>query len=124
MPTLGYLSLIIIWAAASAVGLVLSLIVTNPLQIGPVGVTVWFLVLFTGSTAVFTTILYAVKSFLHIHGISSARLRYSWRQGLLLGGWVTGVLALSSLHQFNLRDAILLGLLLGIIEVYVRLRWP
>jgi hypothetical protein len=34
------------------------------------------------------------------------------------------LLALSSLHQLSSLDGILLALLLGIVEVYVRLRWP
>jgi hypothetical protein len=45
------------------------------------------------------------------------------RQGLLMACWVTPLLALSSLGQYSLKDAILLGLLLLIIELYVRLRY-
>lgn len=124
MLTLGYLGLLIVWSLLAGVVLVLSLLLTNPLTIGPVGVTVWFVVLLTGGAAAFSVLLYAIKSFLRIQLNNATRLRYSWRQGLLMSGWVTGVLALTSLHQFSLRDAILLGLLLGIVEVYVRFRWP
>jgi len=68
--------------------------------------------------------LYAAKTYLRLHSTGAARLRYSWRQGLLVAGWLAGLLALSSLNQLGLLDAILLGILLVIIEVYVRFRWP
>jgi hypothetical protein len=124
MPTIGRLSLLILWSLISGVLLVLSLFVTNPLALGPVGVTLWFILLLTGLAGMITLGLYAVKAFLRVHTSSAERLRYSSRQGMLLAGWVVGVLALSSLHQFNVRDAILLGLLLSIVELYLRFRWP
>lgn len=105
-------------------GLVASLIVTNPLRLGPLGVTLWFVVLYLALSALVTLGLYAVKAFLHLHATDAGRLRYSRRQGLLIAGWLTGMLALSSLHQLGLLDAILLALLLVIVEVYVRFRWP
>jgi hypothetical protein len=125
VPALGYLGLLIVWSVVSLAALVLSLFATNPLALGPIGVTLWFVLLLSSLAAASTVILYIIKTFLHVHeGAVVRRLRYSWRQGLLIGGWCVGVLALASLHQFGLRDAILLGLLLGIIEVYVRFRWP
>lgn len=124
MTVFGWLSVLIIWSLVASVGLILSLALTNPLAIGPVGVTVWFVVLFLALSSIFTLALYTSKTFLRLHATGVGRLRYSWRQGLLLGGWVSGVLALSSLHQLGLVDVILLALLLVIVEVYVRFRWP
>lgn len=124
MPAWGRLSLIFVVAVAATVVLVLSVLVTNPLAIGPIGVTAWFLVLFVMLAAWLTIGLYALKSYFHLHDNPAGRLRYSRRQGMLLAGWIAGILALSSLDQLGVRDAILLGLLLGIIEVYVRFRWP
>jgi hypothetical protein len=118
------ISMLIIWSLVATAGLILSLFLTNPLQLGPLGVTLWFVALYWDLSAISTLGLYVVKTFLHVHAASPGRLRYSWRQGLLLGGWATGMLALSSLHQLGLLDAILLALLLGIVEVYVRFRWP
>ena len=124
MPTLGYLSLLIIAAVVGNLALLFSVLLTNPSGIGPVGVTVWFVVFLMTVAADLALLLYGIKVYLKLHQMGSSRLRYSWRQGLLLSGWITGILALSSLRQINLRDAILLGLLLVIVEVYVRLRWP
>ena len=124
MPTLGRLSLLVLWSAGSAVVLVLSLLVVSPVQIGPLGVTLWFVLLLLSLAGLITLGLYGLKAYLHIHTAASERLRYSGRQGLLIAGWVTGVLALSSLRQLSPRDAILLGLLLGIVELYARFRWP
>ncbi len=125
VPGLGYLGFLIVWSMASLAAIIFSLFATTPLALGPIGVTLWFVLLLSSLAATSTVILYVIKTFLHIHeGAMASRLRYSGRQGLLIGGWCVGVLALASLHQFGLRDAILLGLLLGIIEVYVRFRWP
>ena len=124
VTSLGYLSLLVIWSLVSSVVVVLSLLITNPLAIGPVGVTLWFIVFLSMLFAVSTLGLYLAKSYLHIHDNPVNRLRYSLRQGLLVGGWAAALLALSSLSQLGLRDAILLGLLLVIVEVYVRFRWP
>jgi len=117
------LSALIGWAAVGSVLILLSLFVTNPVKLGPIGVTLWFVVLLSVLFAVFSLGLYFVKIFLRLHETHSTRLRYSMRQGLLLSFWVTSLLALSSLGQYSLKDAILLGLLLLIIELYVRLRY-
>jgi hypothetical protein len=121
---LGWLAALIIWAIVSALVLLLSLVFVSPIALGPAGVTVWFLLFYSSLGAIFTLGLYGAKSFLKLHATGAARLRYSLRQGMLAGGWVTGVLALSSLRQLSWLDAILLALLLLIVEVYVRLRWP
>jgi hypothetical protein len=124
VTVMGWLILLIVWSSVSIVGLVLSLLTTNPLAIGPVGVTVWFVALYLSLAAICTLGLYTAKTFLHVHAAGVNRLRYSWRQGLLLASWVAGLLALSSLRQLGPLDAILLGILLVIVEVYVRFRWP
>jgi hypothetical protein len=124
VTVMGWLILLIVWSSVSIVGLVLSLLTTNPLAIGPVGVTVWFVALYLSLAAILTLGLYTAKTFLHVHAAGVNRLRYSGRQGLLLASWVAGLLALSSLRQLGPLDAILLGILLVIVEVYVRFRWP
>ncbi len=124
MPTFGRLSLLVVWSLMSGMILVLSVLLTNPLAIGPVGVTLWFVLLLFSLSAIIALVLYGIKRFLRVHENGASRLRYSWRQGMLAAWWITAMMALSSLHQFNLRDAILLGLLLVIAEVYVRFRWP
>ena len=101
-----------------------SLLVTNPSSIGPLGVTLWFIALLTAAAGALTLGLYGTKTYLHLHSTGIQRLRYSWRQGLLFGGWLTIILAMSSLRQFNLRDALLLALILGVAELYMRLRRP
>ena len=124
MAVLAWLSLLVIGTASGVVVLGLSLLFTNPLSLGPLGVTLWFLLLFGTMATTMCLVLYAAKSFLHVHGTNLGRLRYSWRQSMLLSGWATGLLALSSLHQLSGLDAILLALLVVIVEIYVRLRWP
>ena len=117
------LSALIGWAGAGSVLIILSLFVTNPAKLGPFGVTVWFIVFLTVIFAILSLALYFAKIFLRLHENHSTRLRYSMRQGLLISFWLTALLALSSLGQYGPKDAILLGLLLLIIELYVRLRY-
>jgi len=124
VTVLGWLIALAVGSIVAAAGLVLSLIFTNPLAIGPLGVTMWFVGLFLAFSSLFTLLFYGTKTYLHLHATGAARLRYSWRQGMLLATWVVGLLSLSSLRQLGVLDAILLGILLVIIEVYVRLRWP
>jgi hypothetical protein len=124
MSVLGWLSLMVVWSLVSTAGLLGSLLLSNPLALGPLGVTLWFVVLFLSLASISALILYGAKAYMKLHHTGAARLRYAWRQGLLMSGWMTGLLALSSLRQLGLLDAILLGLLLVIIEVYVRFRWP
>jgi hypothetical protein len=101
-----------------------SLVFLTPIGLGPAGVTVWFVVLLGFLGTLLALIFYTAKTFLHSHTTGVARLRYSLRQGFLIGGWGTAMLALRSVRQLSLLDAILLALLLLIVEVYVRLRWP
>ena len=124
MPAAGYLSLIGLWTALIGGCLVLSLIATNPAAIGPLGVTLWFLALLTAVTGILTIVLYLAKTYLHWHATSQQRLSYAFRQGLLIGFWITSLLALDSLQQFNLRDGLLLGLILVVVELYMRLKRP
>jgi hypothetical protein len=124
VTVLSWLVVLIVWSAVAAVGLVLSLFLTNPQAIGPAGVTAWFLVLYLGLAALAALGFYGLKTYLRLHATNVARLRYSWRQGLLVSTWIVVLLALGSLRQLGVLDAILLGILLVIVEVYVRFRWP
>ena len=119
-----YLTVMLVWSIVSGFFLMLSLVRTNPALIGPVGITVWFLILFSWIFSVSTVALFGAKSYLKVHGTWRQRFRYSRRQGVLTAGWLIGILAFSSLRQLSWQDVILTGLLLVFIEAYVRLRWP
>ncbi|HEY6736351.1 MAG TPA: hypothetical protein VI322_01400 [Candidatus Saccharimonadia bacterium] len=124
MSLLGWLSFWVITAVAGLAVLVLSFVFTSPQGLGPVGVTIWFVLLYVTLSAVFTLAIFAAKHYLRLHAAAMTRLRYSQRQGMLVAGLVVGCLSLSSLKQLSWLDAILLGLILVIVEVYVRFRWP
>lgn len=115
------------WVITAVTGvclLALSVIFTAPADIGPIGVTAWFVLAYVTLTAILTLLLFVIKNFLRLHVTSLSRLRYSQRQGMLLAALMVGCLSLSSLKQLGWLDVILLGLILVIIEVYVRFRWP
>jgi len=112
------------WAITAGVLLAASVLAINPSGLGPAGVTAWFVLLLSWLAAVTALLLFMLKTYFHVGDGRSMRWRYSWRQGLLLAGWLTGMLALSSLRQLGWRDAIITGVILILTEVYVRFRWP
>jgi hypothetical protein len=124
MSLMGWLSVVVTVTVAGWVILALSVIFTSPVALGPAGVTLWFLVFYIALAGLLTLGLFAVKSYMHVHVTAVVRLRYAQRQALLVSGMVTGILALSSLQQLAWLDVILLGLILLVVEVYVRFRWP
>lgn len=116
------LGLMAVLAVGGAVTLLLSLVSTNPSKLGPAGVTAWFLILLGVGTCALTVGLYWVKSSLKVHSLDTRRLTFSWRQGFLLASAGVMFLALSSLRQLSLRDVVLFGILLALIEFYFRNR--
>lgn len=99
-----------------AVGLVLSMFITNPDQLGPFGITIWFIGLFIALANLATL---GLSQLARWRG-SSLPLAIGIRQGVLTSLWLTALLALSSLHQISLRDVVLISLLVVLIEFYMR----
>lgn len=97
---------------------ILVMLTTTPVGIGPLGVTAWFLLVLVGLSALVGVIAYNVASLLQRHGTAKHRITASWRRGLMVGGYVTIVVALNSLKQLNLRAALILALLLILVEFY------
>lgn len=124
MSLMGRLSVLGAGAVIGSACIVLSLFLVSPTTIGPLGVTIWFIVFYLTASCLLSLLLYGLKTYLHLHSANLNRMRYSWRQGMLVSGGLTGALALSSLKQLGWLDVILLGLILVIIEVYMRFRWP
>ena len=118
------LSLTTLVTAGLAFLAVSAIVVTNPSRLGPVGVTLWFGALWAAVAGMLAILLYVAKSWRK--GFSDERpvskLYASLRQGLLAAGVLTVMLALSSLRQLSLRDAVLLLILAGLIEFYFRTR--
>lgn len=102
---------------------VLAMIFTSPVSIGPIGVTVWFLLLLCAIASLLAGALfwYKLRS-PRIQNTEDKLLQHSWRQGWLIGGALVALLALSSLRQLTGRDAgIILGIML-LLEIFLRSR--
>lgn len=97
----------------------LALVATNPASIGPIGVTLWFLVLLAALSSFAALICFLVAN---AFTQKQASKPAAWRRGFFIGGYITVLLALSSLQQLNLRDGILLALLLVLAEFYMVMR--
>ncbi len=106
-------------AAAAALGCLLAMLALSPVEAGPVGVTLWFVLLLVAVSGALGLAAFAVSRNLRPNAETGDLVPAALRRGLLVGGYVTILLALSSLQQLNLRDAGLLALLLGLIEFYV-----
>lgn len=119
MLTKSYVGTVTIGGIGALVLAVLAMRATTPLVLGPIGVTVWFIVILAGLFGIITALAYGVALKLQPAIKSSGRRAFdASRRGLLVAGYLTVVLALSSLRQLNLRDVLLLGLLLVLVEFY------
>ncbi len=112
------LALTIIAGGAVVVGLVVS----NPANLGPGGVTLWFIGLLASLQGALTLGLYRFKRRYAESLGPNKRFMSSWRQGFLMAGVIVMLLALSSLRQLSMRDAVLLVVLAILVEFYSRTR--
>lgn len=95
---------------------------STPAQLRPLGVTLWFIFLLVALTCGLALLLDLAKRLLGPKKPEGRDFQPSLRQGLLASIWLVILLALSSLRQLSLRDILLIGLLLVIVEIYTRLR--
>lgn len=100
---------------------VLAVLGVTPAQIGPVGVTSWFVAFFVATAAVLSLVIHILKK-LVLKKAPGPNLKASIRQGSLISAWATVNLALSSLRQLSLRDNLLSAMLAILIEFYLRLK--
>jgi hypothetical protein len=101
---------------------VAALVLTNPTQLGPIGVTLWFVALFLATQGVVSLALFTWSGKSYEAVGPYQRLTGAVRQGSLVAGVVTVMLALSSLRQLSLRDAGLLILLAFLVEIFFKVR--
>ena len=103
------------------IGLLLALVsswfVTNPDQLGPFGITVWFVGLFVTLANLLSLLLYYLR---RIGRKIKPGVATSLRQGILISLWLTSLLALNSLGQLSGRDVVLISLLVVLVEFYMR----
>lgn len=123
MTAKGYSSLILFFGVMAALALVLSLIFTNPASIGPIGVTVWFLIFLAGAACLSASLLFWLKQRSpRIQNTPERLFENSWRQGWLIGGSIIALLALSSLRQLTLKDAGIMAAIAVLLEIFLRSR--
>ncbi|HSX41425.1 MAG TPA: hypothetical protein VLF21_02220 [Candidatus Saccharimonadales bacterium] len=106
-------------AAALTAGLLLIMFATTPGGVGPLGVTFWFLGLMAGLSAWLSIGFYLLGRKLQPKLPDSKQKVNSRRRGVLVGGYISVLLGLSSLHQLGGRDALLLGILIILVEFYL-----
>lgn len=107
-------------AAASAL-VILALWFTTPATLKPIGVTAWFILFLVALSSGIAVLLDLVKRLIGRRKPQGRSFHPSLRQGIILGVWLTILLASSSLRQLSLRDILLTGLIGVIIELYLRL---
>lgn len=98
-----------------AIGLIASLFLTNPNDLGPFGITVWFILLLVVSTTVVTLLLFRLRK-----QRTTRAFTQSLRRGFLISIWAVSLLALNSLHQLTIADIILITVLVVVIDFYMR----
>lgn len=106
------------WLVLDAVAagyLLMLMLTTTPQSIGPGGVVSWF------AAAYFWMVASLIS--LHSYVLNRREIQIGWqtisRQALWAVGGI-GVVALRSLGQLQLRDTLLIGLLIAILALYIR----
>lgn len=96
---------------------------TNPYQLGPVGVTIWFVAVFVGIASLMSMLNFCwrVRKKSERERVVS-NLKDSIRVGLLVSITLTVLLGLSSLKSLTVRDMILFVITVVLIELYFRTR--
>lgn len=123
MSARGHLSLMLFFGSMAAAVALLAVIFTSPEGIGPIGVTIWFLVLLASMASLAAgALFYLKKRSPRIQNTEEKLIEHSWRQGWLIGGALVAVLALSSLGQLTSRDAGIIAGLAILLEVFLRTR--
>lgn len=122
MPFKALFSLITFVTLGVSAVVVLILVAFNPSQLGPIGVTFWFLALWAASGGILGLVVFMIKSQFRREDTSTARLYGSLRQGLLVTGGAVICLALASLRQLSPKDVILIVILGALTEFYFRTR--
>lgn len=113
-------SIVLFTGIISGCLLLLSIILFSPSVIGPIGVTLWFVLLMIFLTSLFGLSFYIMQK----KEDSSQKLIKSFsssiRVGFLLAFAITFLLALKSLRSLTFKDVILLILILFLVEIYFR----
>lgn len=122
MASRGYIGAVATLAASMTAVLLLVMFVTTPVGVGPLGVTLWFLGLAVGLAAWLSLGFYLAGRKFQPKLTDDRQKANARRRGILIGGYLTILLGLSSLDQVNGRDALLLGILIVLVEFYLATR--
>lgn len=114
------LKITLIFTIVSVLVLLLTTLTTTPDQLGPFGITVWFITFLIMLAGLLTFIFYSLKRSRDSQVPLEAKFVTSLRYGVLVSTWVTALVALNSLHQLGLKDIVLVSILVGLIEFYLR----
>lgn len=103
--------------------LVISLFSSTPDGLGPFGITLWFIVLLLGLGGFFSLLLYSLK---RNTSRKEPQLLFTsaLRQGILISTWGVGLFALAALRQLDIKDIVLVTVLVVLIEFYLRRSSP
>ena len=107
------------------IALLFSMLLTNPTNLGPTGVTLWFLGFWAvlGANLAFLKYELVMRFGKEMTKLNKHRtMMTAIRHGALVGAGLTVLLALSSLQQLDARDVGLVAALLVLIEFYARSR--
>ncbi len=114
---------ILLLSSAFTILLMIPMLTTTPDKLGPFGITLWFSGLLFALGGWFTLGLYGISRLIHPER-ALEHLSENLRHGILIGTWITALVALHSLHQLGLKDIILISVLVAAVEFYFRRVMP
>ena len=84
------------------------MVASNPVELGPVKVTLWFVALLMALSGLITLVGYMTRLALDHQAVKADVLGRAARHGILIGGLLVVWLGLSSLRTLDLKDIVLL----------------
>lgn len=114
------LKITLIFTIVSGLILLLATLTTTPDQLGPFGITLWFILFLIMLGGLLTFIIYWFKRLGNNQQPPEAKFVTALRYGILSSTWITALVALNSLRQLGLKDIVLVSILVGLIEFYLR----
>lgn len=102
-----------------AIALVLTIVNTNPAQ-GQTALASFYISGFFATLSLLTLVGYLVRRYLTGNELRYANLQVSFRQAFLVGALLVGTLFLQALRLVSWWDLLLLAIIAGLSELYLR----
>lgn len=112
-------SSLIVVTSFGLIGLISIAATKTPGELGPFGITLWFVLLLVVIGGALSLLFFQLKKRMFKKNSEQA-FPDSLRAGVLTSTWITALLALNSLRQLGVKDIVLVSILVVLVDFYLR----